>query len=104
MHALQKIVSVQVTGPTSIRVAFSDGLVRNIDLAPIMRGALYGPLRDPVLFNQVSVDPEVRTVVWPNGADFDPAILHDWPEHVAAFTAMAARWELPSDSPPPSRP
>jgi pimeloyl-ACP methyl ester carboxylesterase len=23
----------------------------------------------------------VRTLVRPNGADFDPATLHDWPEH-----------------------
>jgi hypothetical protein len=30
------------------------------------------------LFNQVRIDPEVHTLVWPNGADFDPAMLHDW--------------------------
>lgn len=53
----------------------------------------YGPLRDPALFVQARVDPEVATVVWPNGADFDPATLHDWPEHEAAFRALAQRWE-----------
>jgi hypothetical protein len=31
-------------------------------------------------------------VVWPTGADFDPATLHDWPEHEAAFRAAAQRW------------
>jgi hypothetical protein len=25
-------------------------------------------------------------------ADFDPAILHDWPEHEAAMIALARRW------------
>jgi hypothetical protein len=30
--------------------------------------------------------------VWPTGADFDPVILHDWPEHEAAFRAGAKEW------------
>jgi hypothetical protein len=36
-----------------------------------------GPLRDQALFRQVRLDSEVHTLVWPNGADFDPATLHD---------------------------
>lgn len=28
------------------------------------------------------LDPEVRTLVWPNGADFDPYVLHAWPRAV----------------------
>jgi hypothetical protein len=41
----------------------------------------------------VRIDPEVHTIVWPNGADFDPATLHDWPEHEAVWRAKAAQWE-----------
>jgi hypothetical protein len=51
---------------------------------PILRGELLGPLRDPVEFARVKIDPEVHTLVWPSGADFDPATLHDWPEHEGA--------------------
>jgi hypothetical protein len=29
---------------------------------------------------------------WPNGADFDPAILHDWRDHEASMIALAQRW------------
>jgi len=53
---------------------------------------LYGPLRDLELFNQVRVDSDVHTLVWPNGADFDPATLHDWPEYEDAFMELARRW------------
>ena len=35
------------------------------------------------LFGQVWIDPEVHTLVWPNGADFDPATLHDWPYEIS---------------------
>ncbi|MGH9205492.1 MAG: DUF2442 domain-containing protein, partial [Acidimicrobiales bacterium] len=36
----------------------------------------FKPLRDIVQFNSVSVDPELGTLVWPNGADLDPEGLH----------------------------
>ncbi len=50
--------------------------------------------REESVFNQVFIDPEVHTLVWPNGADFDPATLHDWPEHVDRLKALARRWAL----------
>jgi hypothetical protein len=34
------------------------------------------PLRDPAVFRQVRVDPELRTIVRPNGSDLDPDVLH----------------------------
>ena len=34
------------------------------------------PLRDPDYFAQVRVDPEAGTIVWPNGVDLDPQVLH----------------------------
>ena len=92
-HPIYRITSVQTIAPYKLVLRFDDGLSRTVDLEPILEGELFGPLRDPALFAQVRVDPEIHTVVWPSGADFDPATLHDWPEHEAAFRAAAARWK-----------
>jgi len=91
-HPIYRITSVEYVMPYALKLRFNDGLTRTIDFEPILEGELYGPLRDPFVFAQVTLDPEIHTVIWPNGADFDPATLHDWPEHAAAFHAAAKRW------------
>jgi hypothetical protein len=91
-HRLCRINKVEQVGTYELRLRFDDGVVRTINFEPLLEGELFGPLRDPGLFAQVSLDPEVHTIVWPGGADFDPATLHDWPEHEAAFRAAATHW------------
>jgi hypothetical protein len=83
---------VRAVWPTIIEVTFDDAISQVIDLRKVLYGELFGPLRNPELFAQVTVDPEVHTVVWPNGADFDPETLHDWPDRRADFIAMAQNW------------
>ena len=91
-HPIFRIVAFEQTGTYSLRLRFDDGLSRTIDFEPILAGELFGPLRDPKVFSQVKLDPEVHTLVWPSGADFDPATLHDWPDHASSFRAAAERW------------
>lgn len=91
-HPIYQVCAVEVVGPYTLRVQFTDNVERVINLRPVLAGELYGPLLDPQLFNQVSIDPEVKTIVWPNGADFDPATLHDWPTYQEAFAARAREW------------
>ena len=93
-HPLHQVRSFDRVGPHSLRVEFGDGTKQTIDFTPVLAGELYGPLQDADVFAQVRLDPEVHTLVWPNGADFDPATLHDWPEQVEFLTARARRWEL----------
>jgi hypothetical protein len=61
----------------TVRVVFDDGTVSELDLESELWGPVFEPLReDPALFRQVRVDPELGTIVWPNGADLDPDVLH----------------------------
>ena len=91
-HAIHKVRSFEVVAPYTLCVCFEDGSEQTIDFQPILVGERYGPLLDVGLFNRVEIDPEVRTLVWPNGADFDPATLHDWPDYEVAMREMARRW------------
>jgi hypothetical protein len=60
-----------------VRLTFSDGSERVVDLEPYLHGPIFEPLRaDPRLFRSVRVDAEVGTIVWPNGADIDPDVLY----------------------------
>ena len=92
-HRICKVITVEIAGPHQLRVGFDDGLVREIDFLPVLAGEMLAPLRDPALFRQVRIDPEVNTLVWPTGADFDPAMLHDWPDHAGALNEWARELE-----------
>src|SRR5436853_2170806 len=92
-HPIYRVVGFEIVAPHTLRVRFDDDTAQTIDFRPVLSGELYSPLNDVSLFNGVRIDPEVHTLVWPNGADFDPATLHDWPEHAEALAARARKWE-----------
>jgi hypothetical protein len=93
-HPIYSVTSVEPLGGYRLRVGFDDQSAREIDLEAVLEGEIYGPLRDPAMFAAVTIDPEVHTLVWPSGADFDPAVLHDWPKHEPAMLELAKRWSL----------
>jgi hypothetical protein len=92
-HRIFRVEPFEIVVPYTIRVDFDDSTRQVINVLPVLRGELYGPLRDLALFKRVSHDAEVHTLVWPNGADFDPATLHEWPHCAAAFAKMASAWD-----------
>ena len=93
-HKIYRVTKFEITGPYEIRVWFDDETSQQIEFLPILRGEMFGPLRNLELFNQVRLDSEVHTLVWPNDADFDPATLHDWSELLPEITAAAKKWDL----------
>jgi len=92
-HPIYRVRSFDIVSAYTLVVRFDDDTEQTIDFRPILAGELYGPLCNLELFNKVQIDPEVETLVWPNGADFDPATLRDWPIHQQAFRQLAERWE-----------
>ena len=92
-HPICRVQDFQIMAPYTLRVIFDDATEQVIDFEPVLSGELYGPLRDLAQFKSVAIDPVAHTLVWPNGADFDPATLHDWPGSKSAFAEMASHWE-----------
>ena len=76
-HQIYRVISFEHVAPFALRVVFDDDTTQVIDFRPVLAGELFGPLQDASLFNQVQIDVEAHTLVWPNGADFDPTILHN---------------------------
>lgn len=93
-HPIYRVRWFKIEAPYTLRVGFDDASEQVINFQSVLAGELFGPLRDLAFFNQVNIDPEVNTLVWPNGADFDPATLHDWPTHAPAMAANARQWNL----------
>ena len=91
-HEIHRVTTVEHIGTYTLRVGFEDGSLRVIDFAPVLAGELYGPLTDRAVFAEVSIDPDVATLVWPNGADFDPDTLYNWPEQGPVLARMAQNW------------
>lgn len=80
MSATYDIVALEYLGGHTLRLTFADGVVSDVDFLPRVEtigGPLFEALKDSTYFSQASIDPELRTVVWPNGADFAPDVLHD---------------------------
>ncbi|HEX6052471.1 MAG TPA: DUF2442 domain-containing protein [Gemmatimonadaceae bacterium] len=71
------VLSVEYRGGHRLRLTFSDGVEGEADLGRALDGPVFAPLRDPVAFAAVRLDPELRTVAWPNGADFAPEFLRE---------------------------
>lgn len=92
-HPLHRVTAFAIVAPYTLQVEFEDHTHQIINFQPILAGNLYGPLRDLNVFNQVQLDQEVHTLVWPNGADFDPATLHDWPAQQKALIQRVKTWQ-----------
>lgn len=74
---MTRIRTVEPLEDFRVRLRFSDGSEKLIDLDPYLRGPIFEPLRkDQGLFHSVTVDLELGTIVWPNGADIDPDVLY----------------------------
>ena len=75
---LARVTAVRHIEDYRLELTFSTGERGEIDFRSrvVGRRGLLKRLEDPVFFQQVRVDPESGTLVWPNGVDFCPDVLY----------------------------
>ena len=72
-----RIRAVEPLQDFRVRLEFTDGTTKEIDLQRYLHGPIFEPMRaDPQVFRSVKVDPRMGTLVWDNGADIDPDVLY----------------------------
>jgi len=76
MAVLIRVQSIELLYGYRMRVGFTNGEQREIDLTPyIAEGPIFEPVRSNTAFFR-SARVEGGTIVWPNGADIDPDVLY----------------------------
>lgn len=74
------VVDAKALDGHKLELSFEDGLQAVVDLDIVIErfDGIFEPLNDPDYFRQVRVDPDVGTIVWPNGADICPDVLYSY--------------------------
>jgi Protein of unknown function (DUF2442) len=74
------VVDVTYVDGFRLRLTFEDGTSSVVDFALHIqgRGGQSAALNDLAYFQQVRVDRDLHTIVWPNGYDIDPEVLYSW--------------------------
>lgn len=74
---MNDIVEVRYVRDYTVWLRFQDGTSGEVDISRSFKGPVFEPLRNVDFFKQVRVDPELGTIVWPNGADVAPETLYE---------------------------
>jgi hypothetical protein len=74
---LNDLVKAEARGGYQTWLQFRDGVEGEVDLeSRLSFEGLFEPFRDPAYFARVRVDPELGTICWPDGADWDSLVLY----------------------------
>ena len=74
---LPRIVDAHYVSGFKIWIRFNDGVEGDVDLSRELTGPIFEPLRDVEAFKRFRLHPELRTLVWSNGADLAPEFLRE---------------------------
>lgn len=101
MKKLVRVKSVEYVDGYKLKLAFTNGKIKIVDLAYIFKGNAgyyFEPLRDLERFKEVYCD--YGTICWPNEADLCPDLLYKMGEDVGQPVKKRKR---PSSKPKSSR-
>ena len=73
---LPRLQKSEYRGGYRIWLQFADGVEGEVDLESELWGEIFEPLKDVGMFADYCLDPDLSTLVWPNGADFAPEFLY----------------------------
>ena len=72
------LTQVECEGDCRLLLTFDNGERREVNVGElILFDGVFEPLKDPDCFRQVRIEPDVGTIVWPNGADLCPDVLYE---------------------------
>jgi hypothetical protein len=71
----KRVIAAEPLDGFRMRIHFNDGVVREIDLQPYLRGPVFEPLLKS-RSSFCSVEVEGGTISWESGADIDPNVLY----------------------------
>ncbi|MBI1759893.1 MAG: DUF2442 domain-containing protein [Acidobacteria bacterium] len=78
MEHLGPLMRVQAVEPLTafnVRLTFQNGVQKEINLEPYLRGPIFAPIRNDIaVFRTVKISGS--TIGWENGADIDPDVLY----------------------------
>jgi hypothetical protein len=86
---IPRIIDARHAGGYRVWLRFADGLTGEIDVERELWGPAFEPLRDVTEFAKLRFEPDLGTIVWPNGADFAPEFLHDELKAALAASSVA---------------
>jgi hypothetical protein len=77
MNYLIEIINAEYLDGYKILFTFSDGTQKTVDLKDELWGPVFESLKNIELFKNFSINKELGTIQWPNGADLAPDGLYE---------------------------
>lgn len=72
------VIEVKVLNDYNLYLKFDDGNYGTVDISQLVpfRG-IFEPLKDRTFFTKVTINPDIGTICWSNGADLSPTYLYE---------------------------
>ncbi len=74
---ISRVIDAKYVRDHILYFRFSDGSEGEVDFAQELEGEIFAPLKDISYFRKFTLNREIHTVVWPNGADFAAEFLYE---------------------------
>ena len=74
---IPRVVEASYVKDYILHLRFSDGMEGEVNLEKELEGKVFKPLKELSYFRKFTLNPDLHTVTWPNGADFAPEFLYD---------------------------